>query len=149
MTTSVYATPEEAELAFYDAFQLSDLSAMMNVWADREFIECIHPMSDRLQGRSKIEAGWRDIFASGLRVRIERTHIHRTQDALIAVHVLYEHLRIAGEQERHPPVIATNIYQLVEGSWRMVLHHASPSGGEEPEDEAEAHFAHEDKRRLH
>jgi ketosteroid isomerase-like protein len=132
MNRSGYATPQEAETAFYQAFELCDLAAMMDVWADREFIECIHPVSERLQGRRDIENSWRQIFDSGLRVDIQRSGVHRTQDALLAVHVLYEHLSIPGRNERHPPVIATNIYQLIDGSWRMVLHHASPS----PQDEA-------------
>jgi len=129
-----FTTPEEAEQAFYEAFETFDLKAMMTVWADREFVECIHPMSDRAQGRSQVEASWRQIFDGGLRIRMQRTNIHRTQDALLAVHVLYEHLSITGETAHHPPIIATNIYQLIEGSWRMVLHHASPS----PEDAIEA-----------
>ena len=149
MSRSEYATPEEAELAFYHAFEISDLSAMMDVWADREFIECIHPMSDRLQGRRDVENSWRQIFDSGLRVRIERSSVHRTQDALLAVHVLYEHLSIPGRTERHPPVVATNIYQFIDGSWRMVLHHASPSSQDEAEKDEGMPASQPQARQLH
>lgn len=127
MSAIHYATPEEAEQAFYDAFQRADLAAMMNVWADREFIECIHPASTRLRGRSDIEASWRSIFGSGVQMRIIRSDIHRTQDSLLAIHVLYEHLAVADAKRRPAPVIATNIYQFIDGGWHMVLHHASPS----------------------
>jgi ketosteroid isomerase-like protein len=99
MTKAGHATPEEAELAFYDAFETSNLSAMMSVWADSESIECIHPMSDRIQGRDAVENSWQQIFSSGLHVKIRRSDIHRTQDALLAVHVLYEHLSIPGRSE--------------------------------------------------
>lgn len=149
MKRSGYATPEEAETAFYNAFRLSDLAAMMDVWADREFIECIHPMSERLQGRRNIQNSWRQIFDSGLRVDIERSSVHRTQDALLAVHVLYEHLSIPGRTERHPPVIATNIYQLIDGSWRMILHHASPSPQDETDTEDEISALPGQPRQLH
>ena len=149
MTDPEFATPEEAERAFYDAFETSDLSAMMKVWADREFIECIHPMSDRAQGRPEVESSWRRIFDGGLRVQLQRSSIHRTQDALLAVHVLYEHLNIPGEDVQHPPIIATNIYQLIEGSWRMVLHHASPSPENSFEHKPETFDTSGAKRRLH
>jgi len=149
MNRSGYATPEEAETAFYQAFELCDLASMMDVWADRDFIECIHPMSERLQGRRDVENSWQQIFDSGLRVNIERSSVHRTQDALLAVHVLYEHLSIPGRNERHPPVIATNIYQLIDGSWRMVLHHASPSPQDESDKEDENPVLAPQPRQLH
>ncbi len=149
MSTLVYPTPEDAEQAFYDAFQAGDLTAMMGVWANREFIECIHPLSDRAQGRDRIAAGWREIFRSGQRVQIKRSRIHRTQDALLAVHVLYEHFYIPGSTEQTTPIIATNIYQLIAGSWHMVLHHASPSARGELEQQQETSWAQGDNHKLH
>jgi len=126
MSATGYATPEEAEQAFYDAFQRADLDAMMNVWAEREFIECIHPMAERVRGRTAIANSWRHIFSADTQVQIRLSGIHRTRDSLLAIHVLYEHLDIPGDRGRPPTMIATNIYQLIEGSWHMVLHHASP-----------------------
>lgn len=127
MTSNRFATPDEAEQAFYDAFQAADLDAMMNIWADREFIECIHPMSERERGRTAVEESWRRIFEGGLKVNLELSEIHRTQDALLAIHVVYEHFSTPGQEPQHPPVIATNVYQLIEDGWYMVLHHASPT----------------------
>lgn len=149
MTDPGFATPEEAERAFYDAFEALDLNAMMAVWADREFIECIHPLSDRAQGRPQVEASWRQIFDGGLRVQLRCSNIHRTQDALLAIHVLYEHLSTPGEAAHHPPVIATNIYQLIDGCWRMVLHHASPSPDDDLEQQPETPAPPGSHRRLH
>jgi len=149
MTQSGFATPEEAEQAFYDAFQHSDLSAMMTVWADRDFIECIHPMGDRMQGRPAVADSWRRLFEGGLRVELELSNIHRTQDALLAVHIVYEHLHVPGQSGRYPPVIATNIYQLIDGGWRMVLHHASPSPSEDEQDDEETASEQLESTRLH
>lgn len=149
MNIAAYATPDAAEQAFYDAFEAADLDAMMEVWANSEFVECIHPMTGRAQGRDSIMASWREIFSSGLRVRIQRSDIRRTQDALLAVHVLHEHLSIPGRDEHVPPIIATNIYQLIDGSWHLVLHHASPSaraGVSQPQKSPEID---PDKHQLH
>jgi hypothetical protein len=52
--------------------------------------------------------------------------VSRTQDGLLAIHVLHEHISVPGEAAERPPAVATNIYQLTEQGWRMVLHHASP-----------------------
>jgi len=135
MSESVFPTPEDAEQAFYEAFANADLALMMTVWAERDFIECIHPMSNRAQGYEAVEESWREIFEGGLRVQLKLSGIHRTQDALIAVHILYEHLSTPGDDNSWPPVIATNVFQLVEGSWRMIHHHASPGPDENDNDE--------------
>jgi len=148
MPEPVFPTPEDAEQAFYEAFTNADLVAMMAVWAERDFIECIHPMSDRVQGYESVEESWREIFDGGLRVQLKLSSVHRTQDALIAVHVLYEHLSTPGDSKNWPPVIATNVFQLVEGSWRMVHHHASPCPDED-EDNDEAAVTTLTTRQLH
>ena len=148
MSKPSFSTPEDAEQAFYDAFAGADLDAMMAVWAERDFVECIHPMSDRVQGYEAVEESWREIFDGGLRVQVELSGIHRTRDALIAVHVLYEHLGTSDDSDHWPPVIATNIFQLVEGSWRMVHHHASPCP-EEEDDNNETDDTAINTRRLH
>jgi limonene-1,2-epoxide hydrolase len=149
MTQSGFATPEEAEQAFYRAFQNADLHLMTEVWADRDFVECIHPMADRVHGHAQVMDSWRQIFAGGLRVQLQLSDVHRTQDALLAIHVVYEHLRVPGQASDYPPVIATNVYQLLETGWFMVLHHASPSGATEQENNAEIVPEPESGRRLH
>ena len=131
---SLFPTPEDAEQAFYEAFANADLAAMMEVWADQDFIECIHPLRDRVQGYKAVKESWRDIFEGGLRVQLKLTRVHRTQDALIAVHVLYEHLSAPGDTGSWPPVITTNVFQLVDGSWRMIHHHASPGSDDDDND---------------
>jgi len=149
MSNPGFATPEEAEQAFYDAFRNADLNAMRAVWADGEFIECIHPMADRAQGQAAVRDSWRRIFDSGLRIQLTLSSVNRTQDALLAVHVVYEHLNVEGRDLQYPPVIATNIYQLVDGGWRMVLHHASPAPAEDQEESEEIPPETGEQRQLH
>ena len=36
MSSSLFASPEDAETAFYDAIERADLEAMMAIWADDE-----------------------------------------------------------------------------------------------------------------
>ena len=149
MSQSGYATPEEAEQAFYAAFEKADLQAMMAVWADSDFVECIHPMGSRVQGRAAVLDSWQEIFEGGLRVQLRLSNVHRTQDSLLAIHVVYEHLRVPGQPSEYPPVIATNIYQLLEQGWFMVQHHASPSPAEEQETDEENVSEPHSGERLH
>ncbi len=125
-----FTTPKEAEAAFYDAFERADVEAMMQVWAEDETIICIHPKGPRLRGRQAIRASWEQIFAPGARLKFTLKDSRRTGDALLSIHVLRECIRADGVSQG--VMLATNIYQLVDGSWRMTLHHASP----EPETHA-------------
>lgn len=127
MSKRVFATPQEAEAAFYRAFAQRDLDGMMAVWADDEDIICVHPVGERLQGQAAIRHSWQSIFSNGPRMsfRIEEPRVLR--DERLAVHQVKERIRFEDEQDFQPPVMATNIYRLGNGGWRMVLHHASPT----------------------
>ena len=149
MTQSGFTTPEEAEQAFYRALENADLHLMTTVWADRDFVECIHPMADRVYGHEQVLESWRQIFDGRLRIPLQLSEVHRTQDALLAIHVVYEHLRIPGQRSDQPPVIATNVYQLIENGWFMVPHHASPSAIEEQDGHAEITPEPQPGSRLH
>jgi ketosteroid isomerase-like protein len=123
MSDRGFATPDEAEAAFYAAFEKADLAAMMEVWATDENIVCIHPLGPTLVGRNAVEWSWKAIFgdASPMKFRIEEQH--RMEDSNVVVHVVHEHIELA---EQSHTVLATNVYHLTEVGWCMVLHHASP-----------------------
>ncbi len=122
----MFPTPEDAEAAFYDAFERADLAAMMAVWAADDDVVCVHPQGPRLVGFDAVRASWTQIFAAGMALRIRTVDARRTQGATLAVHSVVEMLSAAGEQGPSPPVSATNIYVLTENGWRMIVHHASP-----------------------
>ena len=46
-------TAEQAETAFYTAFENADTDAMMEIWADDGNIMCIHPNGPRLVGQQE------------------------------------------------------------------------------------------------
>ena len=126
-TAGGFSTVDAAEAAFYDAFQCADLSAMMEVWADDDDIECVHPTGPRAIGREAIRESWMAIFRNfpGMEFRVaERRRFHAAE---LAVNVVHEHIRVGAANEFGPPVIVTNVYRFSKDGWRMVLHHASPS----------------------
>jgi len=85
-----FATPEAAESAFYQAFEAADLEAMMAVWAGQPEIVCIHPGGLRLLGPAQIRESWRQIFASGERLKFRLTERQSVQGTRLAVHSVYE-----------------------------------------------------------
>lgn len=127
MNHKIFSTPEDAESAFYEAFETADADAMMAVWAEDEDIVCVHPTGPRLQGHAAVHQSWRQLFRNGAAIRFQISDSHRFRDALLSVHVVHENIYVDGEPQPQPPVIATNIYQLTDKGWRMILHHASLS----------------------
>jgi len=139
----LYPTPDDAESAFYDAFERGDLAAMMAVWAESDDVVCVHPQGPRLVGFEAVREGWAQIFAGAVRLRVQAAEAQRFDGATVAVHTLVEVVApVSGGASGS--VHATNVYELTEGGWRMVVHHASPmaeaAAPEEPP--APAHTLH-------
>lgn len=126
MKKTLFATPQDAEAAFYDAFTKGDLDAMMEVWADDDDIYCIHPGDARMSGVVQVRESWRKIFAAGQSLRFQLRGQHYVNGMMLSAHSVYEHINVAGETRPRGPMIATNIYLRTEHGWRMVAHHASP-----------------------
>ena len=124
--SKLYPTPDDAENAFYDAFERGDLPAMMAVWAESESVVCVHPRGPRLVGFEAVRDSWMQIFSGGAtQLRIRATEVKRFDSQGVAVHALIETLSAPGQQATQS-VSATNVYELTDGGWRMVVHHATP-----------------------
>jgi len=127
MKKAIYASPQDAEAAFYEALTKSDLDGMMSVWADDDDIYCVHPNGARLSGVERVRESWRQIFASGQTLRFQLREQQHVQGMMLSVHSVYEYVTVTGETRPRSPVIATNVYLRTERGWRMVAHHASPA----------------------
>ena len=125
--SKLYPTPEDAESAFYEAFERSDLAGMMSVWAEDDDIVCIHPQGPRLMGFEAVRDSWVQIFAGGTsRLKLRTTEVRKYAGQSVAVHSVIEVLSVPGQQGPTQSVCATNVYELTDNGWRMVSHHASP-----------------------
>jgi uncharacterized protein (TIGR02246 family) len=122
----LFPTPDDAESAFYDAFERGDVAAMMAVWMQSDSVVCIHPQGPRLVGFDAIRDSWLQIFTSSTtRVRVMPTDVQKFDGQAVAVHALVEVLSVPGQQGTQA-VCATNVYELTDGGWRLVVHHATP-----------------------
>lgn len=127
-----FTTPAEAEAAFYQALVNNDLDGMMAVWADRDDIACVHPLGPRLTGRAAVRSSWQSVFAGSPKFTFRVGDIQASDTPELALHVVHELVRFGDEQDFQAPVVATNIFRLIDGSWHMVLHHASPTRPPKP-----------------
>jgi ketosteroid isomerase-like protein len=127
-----YATPQDAEAAFYDALERADLETMMSVWAEDEEIVCVHPTGPRLAGYAMVHDSWRQIFNSGTRMKIQVSSQVYLHGMLLSIHSVHENITLIGEERARPPVVATNVYLRGPLGWRLLVHHASPAPPEPP-----------------
>lgn len=122
----MFETAQQAELAFYRAFEARDLGAMMDVWAADDSIVCIHPMGPRLSGRAAVRHSWEDIFAADNALSFEVTDSVLTENAQVSVRCVLENICYGEGGAQRSVVLATNVYRWIETSWRLCVHHASP-----------------------
>lgn len=127
MTDLELRTPDQAEAAFYAAFERRDLKAMMAVWSDDNDIACIHPHGPRLVGSDQIRDSWRQIMAHSPPMRFKVNELNTISDQELAVRFVNEHIHVGEGAEPEFTVLATNVYRRTPDGWRMVLHHASPT----------------------
>lgn len=126
--TIKHDTPQQAEIAFYQAFEQGDLDAMTALWDNSDDVVCVHPMASALRGAKAVSEAWRELFSNEVSMRFAIEEIHVTRSGPIAIHIVKEHIGIPGGKPV-APMMATNIYRETVDGWRMILHHASPSPG--------------------
>jgi ketosteroid isomerase-like protein len=131
---STFPTPQDAEAAFYEAFETANLEAMMEVWAEDEEIVCVHPGGPRLAGFEQVRASWAQILGSGQRLKVHISNQVVLSGMMLAIHSVHENILLQGESRARAPVAATNVYLRTGQGWRMILHHGSPApaGAREP-----------------
>lgn len=131
-----FATPQDAEAAFYEALERCDADAMMAVWAEDEEVTCIHPGGPRLVGYSTIREAWRRIFANGMRLKLRVSQSTSVSTPFAVVSTVLEHFSTPNDQAVAAPVVATNVYVRGPAGWRMVAHHASAVPPTNPGDDS-------------
>jgi ketosteroid isomerase-like protein len=123
----IYATALDAETAFYEAIERSDLETLMSVWAEDEEIICVLPAGPRLTGYAAIREAWRRLFERGPRLHLTVAHQGLTQNPFTVVHNNIEALTMAGEDRPSAAIVATNVFVRGPLGWRLLVHHASPA----------------------
>lgn len=121
--TVKFNTPEEAEIAFYEAIERADLQALGEVWSLNNNIVCIHPGSHRIEGRAKVLESFSELFADSPAIGFTISDALQTESTGLAIHLVREEIELDGELAG--VMVSTNIYHVEDGGWRMLLHHSS------------------------
>jgi len=138
MSGKIFPTAQDAQNAFYEALERSDLEGMMAVWSEDDDIVCVHPAGQRLAGQVQVREAWRQMFAGGPGMRVRITQPVVIAGVMIELHSVHENITVTGEQRPRPPMVATNVYLRTAAGWRMIAHHASPAPGSPAADAAPA-----------
>ncbi len=111
--------------AFYAAFQSADVDAMADVWDDvqPESLTCIHPGWPPLRGREQVLRSWSALMAT-TDVQFVLSDTTVAVEGEIAVVTCTENV-LSGAGGAGAAV-ATNVFRLREGRWRLQVHHAGP-----------------------
>ena len=102
MKRTLFTTPQDAEAAFYEAFEKGDLEAMMAVWADDDDIVCVHPGGRAWPGVEQVRESWRQIFAGGQTLRFRLRQQQSLNGMTLVVHSVYEQITV-GRRSAHAP----------------------------------------------
>lgn len=133
--TIKYKTSEEAELAFYNAIEKSDIEALSTVWSADDNIVCIHPGANRIEGRRQVLESFTDMFAQTPALGFSISDALQTCTDELAIHLVREEIELDGRLVSI--MVSTNIYHQEDGGWRMLLHHSSHEPELSLEDEFE------------
>ena len=126
-TPTIFTSPQDAAVAFYQAFEAKDIDAMMATWAEDEDIVCVHPSGPRLVGYDAVRVGWEQIFAGEARLSFRIEDIVVVETVGMALQSVTEQVSVGDETKPRGAALATNVFLRTPSGWRMVMHHASPA----------------------
>ncbi len=126
-TPTIFTSPQDAALAFYQAFEAKDLEAMMAAWAEDEDIVCVHPGGPRLVGYEAVRAGWEQLFSGETKLSFRLDEIVVIETVGLAMQSAIEHVTVGSDPKPRGAAIATNIFLRTPSGWRIVVHHSSPA----------------------
>ena len=124
-TPTIFTSPQDAALAFYQAFEAKDADAMMAAWAEDEDIVCVHPGGPRLVGYEAVRNGWEQLFAGETKLSFRLDEIVVIETVGLAMQSAVEHVTVGNDPKARGAAIATNVYLRTPLGWRIVVHHAS------------------------
>jgi len=107
-----------ANHAFYEAFAHGDVEAMDELWARKRDVACIHPGWGAIHGRDQVMRTWHAIMSGGATpIACEEPEVIVLDDSAFVTCV---------EDVDGNRLVATNIFVLEAGVWKMVHHQAGP-----------------------
>ena len=109
----------DANDAFYRAFSKQDMKGIKELWSADHDIAVIHPGWPPLLGHKAVFSSWQQIMEGEMSPSISCVDARVNIFGETAVVICTEVLANVG-------LVATNIFVLEDGDWKMIHHHAGP-----------------------
>src|SRR5215471_20649967 len=110
----------EANKNFYRALQSLDLDAMEAVWLQEEWVRCLHPGWDMLEGWEAVRESWQQIFESTKFLRVSVGVQWARVEKEVAWICCTERISSAAEGRFETAYVqSTNLYMLRGENWRL------------------------------
>lgn len=120
----------KANEAFYDAFESLDVVKMDRVWAQQDYVTCIHPGWTLRSGWPQVRDSWVLIFNNTFSMEFELSDLQIQVAGDVAWVICVENITSRqGETLQETRVLATNLYERMGDEWKMIHHHGSPIMG--------------------
>ncbi len=107
-----------ANEAFYAAFRTADFEAMEALWSKRRKVSVYHPNWPGIKSRDAVMESWFRILVLG-----DPPHVRAFDPTVIVT--AKTGLVICSEELGGANLIATNVFVLEDGQWRMTNHQVS------------------------
>lgn len=116
-----------ANQEFYEAFESLDVARMDKIWAQQEYVTCIHPGWTLRVGWPAVRDSWVLIFNNTFSMAFELTELQIQVAGDVAWVVCTENITSRqGEQPQGNRVLATNFFEKTGDRWFIIHHHGSP-----------------------
>ncbi len=111
---------------FYEAFESLNIVNMDQVWAQQEYVTCIHPGWSLRSGWPEVRDSWVQIFNHTFDMKFEITDFQVQVAGDVAWVVCVENLATRiDDTPQESRVLATNLYERIGDEWKMIHHHGS------------------------
>ncbi len=123
-----------ANQRFYQALEEMDIEEMDTVWLHEDWVACVHPGWELLEGWEAIRESWVRIFENTRRMKVGVSNVTVRVEGETAWVNCIEQVTSSYETGFSTAwVQATNIYVMRDDLWRLAHHHASPIPRDEEE----------------
>ena len=119
-----------ANQEFYQAFESLDIARMDRIWAQQEYVTCIHPGWTLRISWPAVRDSWVLIFNNTFSMKFDLTEIQVQVAGDVAWVICTENITSRqGDTTQESRVLATNLYERVGEQWKIIHHHGSPVMG--------------------